>query len=626
MTTSNKEILSVREKLSQANMFLEVPEEAMGNTNFIHFLEGVPKKFVDVNKINLVLSRVVLEDPKGWESINPNMELLEAGDVQEINRVNVGISKRKIQMQKALKEEVGFQKIDNKYALIFRGCPIESDNTQSNAFVTAVSNSRVVQEITRAWSGHLAENEGAVLAIGTSTQKINPKIFRILSVDVQESTSVEMLDQISWSILRLLASEVSYMARLEKEQQGLEMPRDQFAWASNPFIAEFRSAASEIINGQLSKIKSEGVTEFDLVTQVMMHLGIYEPSAIWSGNSELINDVHQLLKEEKGDEAVTRLHAAIESGDIKINEDLARYECERQASKLVQHYQTLSVTIDGREVGLPAQYMGNPDLNPFKEYEKTEINAKDRQYEIDQITGEKMMVVFEKSSGKKIIFKSVRPEISRLYSLGFSNLHYAREGEMAVYGAYLEGDEFPFAYSSYTPVTRQYSRDMLSYLGTNPDNIMESARAWNCSWSPENTMSVLFTYSHEMLKEQRESDIAAGRAREPLEGVFTSINPNPGFKAVSFRGVRFNVVGMKPTGFSYIRNDEGSADFMPKGEIKKLLGVDSDDDLSIHPRYVVNSTPFLPTLEMLAIFNFESEKELLKKPIYRVTNEAFQKN
>lgn len=626
MTSQNKEISTVREKLSQANIFLEVPGAAIGNTELTHFLEGIPKKFVDINKINLVLACVVLEDPKGWEPINPNMGLLEAGDVQELARVNIGISKRKIQMQKALKDEVSFQKIGNKYVLSFRNSPVEADDSCSSPFVRSVSESRVVQELTRAWIGQLAENEGAVLAIGTSAQKINPKVFKIIPLEVRENVSEELLGQMSWSILRLLASEASYMTRLENEQNGIEMPRDQFIWASNPFIAEFRSAASEIINGHLSKIKSNGVTEFDLVTQVMMHLGIYEPSVIWSGNNELVAEVHKLLLEEKGDEAAKRFHAAIESGEVKINEDLARYECERQASKLIQHYQTLSVQIDGKEVRLPAEYMGNPDHNPFKGFEKTEINAKDRQYEADPLTGEKMMIVFEKSSGKRIVFKSVRPEISKLYSLGFSNLHYAREGETAVYGAYLEGDEFPFAYSSYTPVTRQYSRDMLAYLGTNPDNIMESARAWNCSWSPENTMSVLFTYSHEMLKEQRESDIVAGKAREPLEGVFTSINPNPGFKAVSFRGVRFNVVGIKPTGFSYLRNEEGSADFMPKGEIKKILGVDSDADLSTHPRYVVNSTAFLPTLEMLALFSFEREKELLKKPIYRVTNEAFQRN
>lgn len=626
MTTQNIEMSTVREKLSQANIFLEVPEEAIGNVELTHFLEGIPKKFVDINKVNSILSRVILEDPKGWEPINPNMELLQAGDAQELSRVNIGISKRKTQMQKALKEELSFQKTGNKYTLSFRNCPVESDNGNSNPFVKSISESRVVQELTRAWIGQLAENEGAVLALGTSTQKINPKIFKIIPLEIRENISEDLLGQMSWSILRLLASEASYMARLENEQNGIEIPRDQFIWASNPFIAEFRSAASEIINGHLSKIKSYGVTEFDLVTQVMMHLGIYEPDAIWSGNNELIEEVHKLLREEKGDEAATRFHTAIESGEVKINEDLARYECERQANKLVEHYQTLSVQIDGKEVSLPAEYMGNPDLNPFKGYEKTEINAKDRQFEIDPQTGEKMMIVFEKSSGKRIVFKSVRPEISKLYSLGFSNLHYARDGETAVYGAYLEGDEFPFAYSSYTPVTRQYSRDMLAYLGTNPDNIMESARAWNCSWSPENTMSVLFTYSHEMLKEQRDVDIVAGRAKEPLEGVFTSINPNPGFKAVSFRGVRFNVVGMKPTGFSYLRNKEGSADFMPKGEIKKILGVSSDTDLSTHPRYVVNSTTFLPTLEMLAIFNFESEKELLKKPIYRVTNEAFQRN
>jgi hypothetical protein len=107
--------------------------------------------------------------------------------------------------------------------------------------------------------------------------------------------------------------------------------------------------------------------------------------------------------------------------------------------------------------------------------------------------------------------------------------------------------------------------------------------------------------------------------------VFTSINPNLGFKAVSFRGVRFNVVGMKPTGFSYLRNQEGSADFMPKGVIKKQLGIGSDDELAQHPDYVSNIIPFLPTLEMLTLFEMEDENNLLSRPIYRVTEEAFNK-
>jgi len=624
MSNKSLEQRPIRQSLLDRNTFVRVRTELTHDLSLSSFLETLSKRFIDLDKIFSVLSMVILEDPKGWKPINPNIQLLEAGDETEVRRVSIEISKRKFQMQTALNNEVSFAAVDGQFNMMFRDEQVEKT---SGVLVEMIRQSKVTQDLIWGWVRTVAASHGGILAVGDDAGRVSKKNFAVFDAThiSQEEALDGAKDTFAWSVMMKLAREASESLRLQEEQRGIEIPRAEFVWASNPLISEFRAAARPIVLQHLEAHKKVGVTEFDLVTQVMMHLAIYDPTLVWRGDEQVVLRVMDLIQTERGDEAERIFAEALQSGKISINEELAHYECERQADKLASHYTNLSVNADGAEVALPAQYMGDPELNPFKDFDRTEVSAKNREYEMDPITGEKVMVAVEKYSGKRILFKSVRPEISYLYSVGFSNLHYPRSGETHVFGAYLEGDELPFAYSSYTPVVRTYSREMLSHLGVNPNNIMESARAWNCSWAPENTMSLLFAFAHEMMKDDRDAEIAGGNQEDPLEGVFTSINPNLGFKAVSFRGVRFNVGGVKPTGFSYLRNAEGSADFMPKGEVKKKLGVDSDDELQDHPDFISNVIPFLPTVEMVTLFDIEDEKQLLKKPVYRVTSEAFDR-
>ena len=620
MARKSPESSQLRQQVLDQNVFIQASPTLASTPEVLTFLENLPKKFIDFEKIYSVLSVVILEDPDGWKPINPNFELIQAADEAEIRRVSIEISKRKFQMQTALQEDVAFTDVDGKLAMTFRG---EEIKRQNSILVDMLRQSRVTQDLIWGWTRSLAEDQGGVLAVGEDKKRVNKKSFTTYEAPVNGSVTEDELNAISWSVLRQLARKSKLSIELSEEQAGIEIQRDQFVWASNPLISEFRTIARPIVLEHLADYRKFGVTEFDLVTQVMMHLSINEPTQVWLGNDDVVGQVVDLISQERGAEAEKLFTQTLESGDIRLNEELAHYECERQVIKLANHYQTLAVDIGGESVKLPAPYMGDPNLNPFKDFERTEVSAKNRQYEIDPNTGEKIMIAVEKYSGRRIIFKSVRPEISYLYSVGFSNLHYPRSGETHVFGAYLDGDELPFAYSSYTPVIRTYSRNMLTHLGANPSNIMESARAWNSSWAPENTMSLLFTFAHEMMREDRDAEIKSGTQEDALEGVFTSINPNLGFKAVSFRGVRFNVGGVKPTGFSYLRNSEGSADFMPKGEIKKQLRIESDEELQAHPDFLSNTIPFLSTLEMVTLFDKDEEEDLLSRPIYRVTQEAF---
>ena len=624
MSNKSAEQRPIRQAVLDRNTFVRVPRNLALDQKLNGYLETLPKKFIDLDKVLSVLCVVILEDPKGWKPINPDIQLLEAADEAEVRRVSIEISKRKSQMQAALKNEVSFGRVGNQTRMMFRGEMIERNN---GILIEMLRQSRVTQDLIWGWVRSFADAEGGILAIGEDFDRVSKKSFAVFdATNINENGALDgAWDTFSRSVMIKLAREASKSMRLDNEQKGIEVPRTEFVWASNPLISGFRTAARPIVLQHLEDYKKVGVTEFDLVTQVMMHLAIYNPSQVWLGDHQVVHQVVQLIETERGDEAEQLFSESLQSGRVWINEELAHYECERQAIKLADHYAHLSVSVDDAEVALPAQYMGDPERSPFKEFERTEVSAKERQYETDPITGEKIMIAVEKYSGKRIFFKSVRPEISYLYSVGFSNLHYPRSGETYVFGAYLEGDVLPFAYSSYTPVVRAYSRDMLSHIGVNPANVMESARAWNSSWAPENTMSLLFSFAHEIMREDRSVQIESGTQEDPLEGVFTSINPNLGFKAVSFRGVRFNVGGVKPTGFSYLRNAEGSADFMPKGEIKKRLGVETDDELQDHPDFVSNAIPFLPTVEMVTLFDIEDEKRLLEKPVYRVTPDAFNR-
>ena len=117
------------------------------------------------------------------------------------------------------------------------------------------------------------------------------------------------------------------------------------------------------------------------------------------------------------------------------------------------------------------------------------------------------MIVQEKITGKKIIFKSVSKEIATLYGKGFHYLHKGRSDNFADYGAYLEDDDLPFSWVSYSEVDRKYKKEILDYLELEPHRFLEMTRAWNSTWSPKNTMSVLFEYAHTIIKEESRNSV-----------------------------------------------------------------------------------------------------------------------
>lgn len=365
-------------------------------------------------------------------------------------------------------------------------------------------------------------------------------------------------------------------------QSKISVERKDFVWSTNTTLVPIREKFRNEIMAEVERYQS--FSEFDLSMQLLMHLGARDKNQFYS------------------------------SDNSSFNKEFVSREITRLAKELNDYFEDLYVVVDGKKIFLPAAMMNGHVKNPFSDYtEHPELDLSQKKL-VDK-NGQKSLVVKEKYSGKKIIFAPVAKEISSLYSRGFCNLHYANPGEIFVYGAYLEDNVLPFAYSSYGLVSYNYTKEMLAFLGFGDNSILESSRAWNATWAPENTMSVLFTYSQEMIKEHMSG----------IKGILTSINPNLGFSASAFRGVHFEIVSLKPTIFSYQIDENGLPHFRSKSEISKKLGIELSK-LYESPYYTENRIPFLQTIEMLYLYDYTERQKLLHRPIYVVSENDYINN
>lgn len=395
--------------------------------------------------------------------------------------------------------------------------------------------------------------------------------------------------------------------KIRDEQENSSVPRKNFRWGTNQFLVPIRQLYADRIKEMIASHRYV-FGEFDLSMQLLMHLGAYKVDEVWSIPEELISS-QSLRSTEAG--TCAKFEHMVNEGRIVPNDPLVLQEITRLADELDVYFSGLHINVDGANIGLPSSHMCNINFSPFADIGvHTEVVLTDKEF-IDGPNG-KIMIVHERVSGKKVIFSPILTEISALYSRGFCNLHYANPGEIAVYGAFVEGEDLPFAYSSYGRISYNYTKEMLAYLGFADGEIIESSRAWNAAWAPENTMSVLFSYSQDRLKET---------FGDGIRGILTSINPNLGFSASAFRGIHFEVVSLKPTIFSYqLEGDKPY--FRTKGEIAKNLGVEISA-LSASRYYTDNKIPFLPTVELLYLYNKDERKKLSESPIYVVSENDY---
>ena len=95
----------------------------------------------------------------------------------------------------------------------------------------------------------------------------------------------------------------------------------------------------------------------------------------------------------------------------------------------------------------------------------------------------------------KITFKIVDSKSSKFITTYCHYLHTPRTDELVAYGAFLNDDEYPVAYVSFSRQDRDYKKELLYNIGIEPQNSIEMTRAWCANSAPANIMSSLFQFA-----------------------------------------------------------------------------------------------------------------------------------
>lgn len=663
-------------ELFDSNVYI-VGGTATGKSELARGLEEqYPFEALDVGKLFRVATYLIMNDSDPAVA-RPDVEKISSNDQTEVDRVVGAVSRKRRLLNEGLIEGTQFVKrTRGEQRILLNGEDVTDklDTREINILVSTIAQSEPVRAVVWKWIKQFSDKNGQIILTGHTLRDIDSTKFKVIHLTVDDevgaqrlydrsadtfvspaealqvlqhrnqrdrvSVTTELLDRVHmvdpiatdtidsskvrFRALRRLATIASVDANRQQQQTELGLERSKFEWQVNPFLSYIRESGRDIFQAEAELLKEQGVTEFDVAVQTMMHLSGLPISEVWlSSDPVVLADITNLFQFGNTREAAEQFARAISEGRITLNVDVVSEQAHRQLDRLIVTYARTQVMYEGKVVALPASYMGNPDRSPFSASTDPKISKKQSQVIRDPKTNEPMLQVQENGSGKRVVIKKVPKEISDLYGKGFHYLHSGRADEAVAYGAYVEGEDVPFAWVSYSPVDRDYKKDILRHLQVEPHRMLEMTRAWNATWSPKNTMSVLFSFAHDQISAESKRQVDDRVLDKPVAGIVTAINGNLGFRANAFNGVGFETVALKPANFSFYVEDDGSLTYMSRRQIVRRLGLHSTKELDGHPRYRANQVPLLPTNEMVVMFDEREQHRVTDKPIYRIPNSAY---
>jgi hypothetical protein len=319
-------------------------------------------------------------------------------------------------------------------------------------------------------------------------------------------------------------------------------------WPVNPLVTHIRIEATDMLQ-EMRQASIEAynvpISLFDLMIQVMLVSCSYDPVRIWQGSPKEIAEVVRLLRLNATHEASELMEDLIHSGDIYLNKRLIKRIAKQQARRLVElRRQAYS------DIGLPLD-------DEFSDFVDNSELANLRLLSLEGWENVSAEAV-ERHTGVIISFRQIDMTTSRTYARAMHYLHTPRDDEVVAFGAFREGEKYPFAWVTYSRAGREYKQKLLQSLGMEYDSTFELTRAWNSERAPKNTMSMLYAFAHAVLQEQYLS------TTDRMGAIITAVNPNLGFIGSAFRAVGFSLVAEKPTQYHYAKDRSGSLHYITR--------------------------------------------------------------
>lgn len=345
--------------------------------------------------------------------------------------------------------------------------------------------------------------------------------------------------------------------------------RQHFEWIFNPFLEVIKAYLDRNLDKFLKR--KEYISKTDLEYQVLIKMCSYKIEELFKGDIALLREINSGINNRT--DKLDIFMKYLTDKRVNLNYELVNIEIRNQIDRLSNLY----------------------DNNSTKQIMATLNNSEN-----------KGNILLE-----NIIYKKVDKEISQFIARNCHYLHTPRDDEFVSYGAFVEGQALPIAWVSFSKQDREYKKQLLYYLGIEPQNTLEMTRAWCSNSAPQNIMSSLFQYSineveqeWKKLKEQRE-------VNKNLQAITTTINPNLGFKASSFLGCNFIPFALRPAKFTYGRQGN-TTEYMTRREIERN-----------NLEYVENQFNVLPLNEIILCMDKRKQEEISRGRIYTMDKKIY---
>ena len=224
----------------------------------------------------------------------------------------------------------------------------------------------------------------------------------------------------------------------------------------------------------------------------------------------------------------------------------------------------------------------------------------------------------------KITFKIVDSKSSKFITTYCHYLHTPRTDELVAYGAFLNDDEYPVAYVSFSRQDRDYKKELLYNIGIEPQNSIEMTRAWCSNSAPANIMSSLFQFAINDIQSNWNDRCKACLEDKHLQAITTAINPNLGFKASSFLGCNFTPIALRPAKFTFVEKD-GNVYILSNqsiGEYSTRRKIQFD---KCEEDYFENKLEILPLNELILCLDKNRESNVNNSKILLINKSDYEK-
>ena len=390
------------------------------------------------------------------------------------------------------------------------------------------------------------------------TKNLLPVMYNYIYIDTTD-LSEEQVEEIAIKEIQKIEKQNEKFDNLQNDKS---INRREFEWIFNPFLKTIKAYLDRNLDRFL--VGKTFISKTDLEYQVLIKMCSYPIEELFQGDIQLLRKINKGIENRNNDGLQSLIKEMID-GKVIFNSSLVDGEIQNQINRLNNLYESISTK----------QIM-------------VQLNSSDNRHAI---------------SLKDIVYRKVDKNISEFIARNCHYLHTPRKDELISYGAFIKGEPLPIAWVSFSKQDREYKKQLLYYLGIEPQNTLEMTRAWCSNSAPQNIMSSLFQHSIDYANKEWKKLKKDGKVNKDLQAITTTINSNLGFKASSFLGCNFVPFALRPARFTYGKK-ENSMEYMTRREIE-----------SNGLEYYENQFNILPLNEIILCLDKRKQEQILKGKI-----------